>query len=141
MTVETKILEFSTSGNGEIVDITGDVAGAINESAVQNGVVTIFSPSATSALTTIEYESGCVKDLQRLFNEIADPQRHYAHNARWGDGNGHSHVQAALLGPSLSLPVREGALKVGTWQQAVAVNHDNRPRPRSIEVTIIGRRG
>ena len=138
MTVETKILEFSTSGNGEIVDITGDVAGAINESAVQNGVVTIFSPSATSALTTIEYESGCVKDLQRLFNEIADPQRHYAHNARWGDGNGHSHVRAALLGPSLSVPFVDRSMTLGTWQQLVFVDFDNRSRRRRLVAQIMG---
>jgi secondary thiamine-phosphate synthase enzyme len=138
MTVITKILEFSTSGNGEIIDITSDVASVIGEAAVQNGIVTIFSPSATSALTTIEYESGCVKDLQRLFNEIADPKRHYAHNARWGDGNGHSHVRAALLGPSLTVPFVEGSLTLGTWQQLVFVDFDNRSRRRRLIAQVMG---
>ncbi len=138
MTVVTKILEFSTSGNSDIIDITSDVASAISEAAVHNGIVTIFSPSATSALTTIEYESGCVKDLQRLFNEIADPERHYAHNARWGDGNGHSHVRAALLGPSLTVPFVDGSLTLGTWQQLIFVDFDNRSRRRRLVAQIMG---
>ena len=114
------------------------VAGAVTGSGLANGTVTVFCPSATSAVTTLEYESGCISDLQRLFDEIVDPARHYAHNARWGDGNGHSHVQAALMGPSITLPLRSGKLRLGTWQQVVATNHDNRPRKRTIEVTVTG---
>ena len=138
MTVQTKLVELSTAGNADIVDITTAVANAVKESAVLNGIVSIFSPSATSALTTIEYESGCIDDLQRLFNEIADPGRHYAHNARWGDGNGHSHVRAALLGPSLTVPFVDGVLTLGTWQQIIFVDFDNRSRRRRLVAQIIG---
>ena len=138
MTVQTKLVELSTAGNADIVDITSAVANAVKESAVLNGIVSIFSPSATSALTTIEYESGCIDDLQRLFNEIADPGRHYAHNARWGDGNGHSHVRAALLGPSLTVPFVDGVLTLGTWQQIIFVDFDNRSRRRRLVAQIIG---
>lgn len=138
MTVVTKIVELSTAGNGDVIDITGSVTNAVHEASVANGTVTIFSPSATSALTTLEYESGCVQDLKRLFNEIADPQRHYAHNARWGDGNGHSHVRAALLGPSLTVPIIDKELTLGTWQQIVFVDFDNRPRRRRLIAQIVG---
>ena len=138
MTVQTKLVELSTAGNADVVDITSAVVNAVKESAVLNGIVSIFSPSATSALTTIEYESGCIDDLQRLFNEIADPGRHYAHNARWGDGNGHSHVRAALLGPSLTVPFVAGVLTLGTWQQIIFVDFDNRSRRRRLVAQIIG---
>ena len=114
MTESTKILELSTAGNADIVDITRAVVGAVEESALNSGIVTLFTPSATSALTTIEYEPGCLEDLQRLFDEIVDPARHYAHNARWGDGNGHSHVRAAMLGPSLTVLFADGSLTLGT---------------------------
>jgi len=98
----------------------------------------VFSPSATSGLTTIEYESGCISDLRRLFDEIIDPGRHYAHNARWGDGNGHSHIRAALLGASFSVPFLNGRLTLGTWQQIIFVDFDNRPRRRELVVQMIG---
>ena len=105
---------------------------------MKNGVITLFTPSATSALTTIEYEPGCVEDLQRLFDEIIDPARHYAHNARWGDGNGHSHVRAALLGASLTIPFVDGGLTLGTWQQIIFVDFDNRSRHRRLVAQIMG---
>ena len=138
MTVNTKVLELSTAGNGDIKDVTQTVANAVRESAIMNGTVTVFTPSATSALTTIEYESGCVDDLRRLFDEIADPGRHYTHNARRGDGNGHSHVRAALLGPSLTVPIVEGSLTLGTWQQIIFVDFDNRSRRRRLVAQILG---
>ena len=121
-----------------MVDITRLVAGAVADCGLGTGTVTVFCPSATSALTTIEYESGCLSDLARLFDEIADPARPYAHNARWGDGNGHSHVRAALLGPSLTVPFVERALTLGTWQQIVYVDFDNRPRRRRLVAQIMG---
>ena len=138
MTVSTKIVELSTGGNAEIVDITAAVARALKESLLDSGIVTVFTPSATSALTTIEYEPGCVEDLQRAFDEIADPGRHYAHNARWGDGNGHSHLRAAMLGPSLTVPFVDSTLTLGTWQQIIFVDFDNRSRRRRLVVQIIG---
>lgn len=138
MVVETQTIGFETRGDADMLDITDNVANAVAETGLREGTVTIFSPSATSALTTIEYESGCLSDLRRLFDEVADPERHYAHNARWGDGNGHSHVRAALLGPSLTVPLVGGALTLGTWQQIIFVDFDNRPRRRELVVQIMG---
>ena len=110
----------------------------IRESGLNAGIVTIFCNSSTSALTTIEYESGALSDLKRLFDEIADPQREYQHNLRWHDGNGHSHVRAALLGPSLTVPFVAGELTLGTWQQILYVDFDNRSRQRRLVVQIMG---
>ncbi len=138
MTVKTGSLQVSTQGHADIVDITSHVAEVVIRSGLQNGIVTIFCPSATSALTTVEYESGCVSDLQRLFDELAPPGRDYAHEARWHDGNGHSHVRAALLGPSLTIPFVDKRLTLGTWQQIVFVDFDNRSRQRELVAQMIG---
>jgi len=110
----------------------------VGRSGLQHGIATIFCPSSTSGVTTIEYESGCLHDLQRLFDEIVNPDRHYAHDARWHDGNGHSHVRAALLGPSLTVPFVNGKLTLGTWQQVIFVDFDNRARRRELVVQLIG---
>ncbi len=136
--VKTQHIQLNTHGHGDMLDITAEVQRALKRSGLSDGTVTIFCPSATSALTTIEYESGCVQDLQRLFDELVNPDRHYAHNARWGDGNGHSHVRAALLGPSLTVPFVAGQLTLGTWQQIVYVDFDNRSRQRQLVVQLIG---
>ena len=138
MAVETFSIQLETQGDSDIQDITEAVGALLHKSELSNGIVTVFCPSATSALTTIEFESGCVSDLRRLFDEIADPDRHYAHNARWGDGNGHSHVRAALLGPSFTVPFVQNRLTVGTWQQIIYVDFDNRPRRRELVVQIMG---
>jgi secondary thiamine-phosphate synthase enzyme len=105
---------------------------------LKGGIVTVFCPSSTSALTTIEYEPGCLNDLRRLFDEILSPNREYAHNARWGDGNGYSHARAALLGASLTIPFVDGSLTLGTWQQVIYVDFDTHPRQRELVVQIIG---
>jgi secondary thiamine-phosphate synthase enzyme len=138
MNVETRTIRFSTEGDADIVNITDQVAVEVQATGLRAGTVTLFAPSATSALTTIEFESGCLHDLRRLFDEIVDPQRHYAHNARWGDGNGHAHVRAALLGPSLTIPFVNGQLTLGTWQQVVFVDFDNRARRRELVVQVMG---
>lgn len=138
MGVVTSRIELSTQGNADILDITRYVSNAVITSEIKNGIVTVFCPSATSALTTIEYEPGCVSDLRRLFDEIVDPSRNYAHNARWGDGNGHSHVRAALLGASLTVPFVNSRLTTGTWQQIIFVDFDNRPRRRELVAQVIG---
>ena len=138
MSVQTFALQLTTNGDADIQDITEAVADSIRDSGFENGTVTVFCPSATSALTTIEFESGCVSDLRRLFDETIDPQRDYAHNARWGDGNGHSHVRAALLGPSLTIPFVQGRLTLGTWQQIIYVDFDNRSRRRELVVQVLG---
>jgi secondary thiamine-phosphate synthase enzyme len=138
MPVETRTLKLQTQGNADILDITGPVSQAVAGTGLTSGTVTAFCASATSALTTIEFESGCLSDLRRLFDEIIDPERPYAHNARWGDGNGHSHVRAALLGPSLTVPFVGGRLTLGTWQQIIFVDFDNRHRQRELLLQIIG---
>jgi secondary thiamine-phosphate synthase enzyme len=138
MTVKTMSIQVSTRGNADIVDITDLVAKAVIESGVNDGVATIFTPSSTSGLTTIEYESGCLSDLRRLFDEIVDPERHYSHNARWGDGNGHSHVRAALIGASFTVPVVDKRLTLGTWQQIILIDFDNRSRKRDLVIQLVG---
>ena len=138
MSVQTYTIRISTQGNADIQDITRQLTNILSESGLEKGVITIFTSSSTSALTTIEFESGCLQDLRRLFDEIIDPQRHYAHNARWGDGNGHSHVRAALLGPSITIPFVDRRLTLGTWQQVIFVDFDNRQRQRELVVQIIG---
>jgi secondary thiamine-phosphate synthase enzyme len=138
MPIKSEKISLHTKGNTDILDITDQVAGVVSASGLMDGIVTIFSPSSTSGLTTIEYESGCIKDLRRLFDEIIDPGRHYDHNARWGDGNGHSHVRAALLGASFSVPFSNRKLTLGTWQQIVFIDFDNRSRSREVVVQIIG---
>jgi secondary thiamine-phosphate synthase enzyme len=138
MPVKTGSIHFNTRGNADIINITDRVAAALSESKLKDGVVTLFSPSSTSALTTIEFEAGCLSDLRRLFDEIISTKKDYAHNARWGDMNGFSHVRAALLGPSLSVPFTEGFLTLGTWQQIIFVDFDNRARQRELVVQIVG---
>jgi secondary thiamine-phosphate synthase enzyme len=138
MTVKTVFISLSTRGNADIRDITDQVTKHILQSGLKDGTATIFCPSSTSALTTIEYESGALSDLRRLFDEIIPSQREYAHNERWRDGNGHSHVRAALLGPSLTVPFVDGQLTLGTWQQIIYVDFDNRPRQRKLVVQLMG---
>ena len=138
MTVLSSSIQISTRGDADIHDITEQISNTVSTSGLKNGTVTIFCPSSTSALTTIEYESGALNDLRRLFDEIVPQNRDYAHNARWHDGNGHSHVRAALLGPSLTIPFIGGELTLGTWQQVIYVDFDNRPRRRELVVQLIG---
>jgi secondary thiamine-phosphate synthase enzyme len=138
MPVLTKKIQLNTKGNTDILDITDDVSRIVAGGGLENGTVTIFTPSSTSGLTTIEYESGCLTDLRRLLDEILDPSRPYAHNARWGDGNGHSHVRAALIGPSLTVPFIDRRLSLGTWQQIIFIDFDNRPRRRELVVQVLG---
>ena len=136
--VITESVKLSTRGNGEIVDITGQVARKVAESELDDGTVTIFSPSATSSLTTIEYESGLVHDLQTLFDRLVPQDIDYRHNLRWGDGNGHSHVRAALFGASLTVPFVSKRLTLGTWQQIVFLDFDVRPHNRELVLQMIG---
>ena len=136
--VVNKSIQLRTQGNGQVVDITSEVSRQVQGAGLKNGIVTLFTPSSTSALTTIEYESGAIHDLQQLFDRIVPPDLDYHHNLRWGDGNGHSHVRHALLGPSLTVPFVEGRLTLGTWQQIVFVDFDNRARSRSVVLQIMG---
>lgn len=138
MAVISKSISVNTKGNADIHDITDQITSAVSKSGLTTGTVTIFCPSSTSALTTIEYESGALSDLRRLFDEIVPADQEYAHNQRWHDGNGHSHVRAALLGPSLTIPFVDVQLTLGTWQQVIYVDFDNRPRQRELILQLIG---
>lgn len=122
----------------DIVDITPLLGDALKASGIEQGTLSAFVVGSTGSLTTIEFEPGVVQDLKDAVIRMAPPDRPYAHELAWHDGNGHSHVQAALLQPHICLPVRNHALRLGTWQQVVAINHDNRARHRVIEATIIG---
>ena len=136
--VVTRHLELRTSGHGDIVDITGEVGSALRDSGLHDGVVTLFVSGATGGLTTIEFEPGLVHDFKDLFERLAPEGLDYEHNKRWGDGNGHSHVRASLLGPSLNVPFADGALILGTWQQIVFVDFDNRSRERRLVLQFMG---
>jgi secondary thiamine-phosphate synthase enzyme len=130
-------LEFGTR-IGDVIDITKNVNAAVQESGLQSGIVVVFVPGATGAVTTIEHEPGLVYDINAALERIAPEQMEYAHDQRWGDGNGHSHVRASLIGPSLTVPFSGSQLILGTWQQIVFLELDNRPRERRITLQILG---
>jgi secondary thiamine-phosphate synthase enzyme len=138
LSIFCKSANVSLDTGPDIRDITPLLQNMIHESQVENGSLCATMVGSTGSLTTIEYEPGVVRDLMAAVNRLAPPDLEYEHEKAWHDGNGHSHVQAALLGPSIALPIRRGELKLGTWQQVVAINHDNRSRQRTIEVTITG---
>ena len=131
-------IEISLEKGPDIFDISPLLVNGIQASGIRNGCLNATMVGSTGSLTTIEHEPGVVEDLKKAMDRMAPPDIAYAHELAWHDGNGHSHVQAALMGPSISLPIRQGRLRLGTWQQVVAINHDNRSRRRSIEVTITG---
>jgi secondary thiamine-phosphate synthase enzyme len=138
LTVVTKQLSLNTQGEQDIIDITGMVSKAVNESRVKDGVITVFVPGATGALTTIEYEPGLLMDFPNMLERVAPKNLIYEHEKRWHDGNGHSHVRASLIGPSLTIPVVEGKLTLGTWQQIVFLELDVHSRRRTLILQIIG---
>ena len=138
MEIVTEHLEFTTHGNAECIDITSRIGDILEKTGFQDGLVTVFVPGATGALTTLEYESGLVEDLENLWERIIPHTIAYHHDRTWGDGNGHSHVRASLLGPSLSIPFSTGTLTLGTWQQIVFIDFDNRSRSRKLVVQCIG---
>jgi secondary thiamine-phosphate synthase enzyme len=138
VTVQTEHIELSTHGEADAIDITDPVRSAIAKSGLRDGIACIFAPGSTGGVTTIEFESGCISDLQGLFSRIAPRNLEYEHHKRWGDGNGHSHVRAALLGPSLAIPFVEGEPTLGTWQQIIFVDFDNRARSRRLVLQLVG---
>ena len=138
MAVITKHLNFDTKGNTDIVDITDDVTVVVKESGIEDGIVTVFAPGSTMAVTTLEYEPGLVFDLTQALERIAPQDIVYQHNERWHDGNGHSHVRASLLGQSETFPIINGNVALGTWQQIICIDLDNRPRSRKLIVQIVG---
>ncbi|MBN2427789.1 MAG: YjbQ family protein [Deltaproteobacteria bacterium] len=131
-------IEIATGIGPDIVNITPQLGAIVRQAGVLNGSLQATVIGSTGSLTTIEFEPGVVEDLKKAISRLASPDAVYEHEKAWHDGNGHSHVQAALLGPSIVVPIRSGSLALGTWQQVVTINHDNRPRRRRIEITIIG---
>ncbi len=138
MNVHTQTISLNTQGFCDIIDITPAVQSAVAKSHVTDGLVTVFCPGSTGAVTTIEYEPGVLRDLKDALERIAPENIPYQHDMRWGDGNGFSHVRAALMKPSLSIPLAGGRLTLGTWQQIVFIDFDNRPRDRRLPVQILG---
>ena len=131
--------ELSTDGDGSVLDLSGPIGDFLAEHEAWEGILVVFIPGSTAGITTIEYESGAVEDLRRTIDRIAPRGSDYAHDRRWGDGNGFSHVRAALVGPSVSIPVERGVPILGTWQQVVLCDFDNRPRRRTVVMQFVGR--
>lgn len=138
MKISTTKLTEKTQGYCDIIDITAKVQGQIQKEKIHRGLATLFVSGSTAALTTIEYEPGLVEDLKELLERFIPSNKKYHHDDRWGDDNGFSHLRAALLGPSLQIPIESGRLLLGTWQQIVLLDFDNRPRTREIMIQIMG---
>ncbi len=136
--VKTKRLKLSTKGRDHVIDITGEVGGIVSESKIKNGLVAVFIHGSTASVTTIEYEPGLVKDIKTIDEKLVPSSVSYAHDATWGDANGYAHLRASLIGPSLTVPVVDGSMTLGTWQQIVVIDHDNRPRSREVIVQVMG---
>ncbi len=138
MTVVTKSITFKTKGSCDIIDITAQVANEVKQSEVNNGAVTLFISGSTAGITTIEYESGLLGDFRNMWDRVIPQNIPYEHNKTWGDGNGHSHVRASMLGASLTIPFAGKRLTLGTWQQIVFIDFDNRSRSRELVLQIMG---
>jgi secondary thiamine-phosphate synthase enzyme len=138
MAVITTSIRLRTKGETDLVDITAEVEESVRDSGISSGIVTVFIPGSTAGVTTIEYESGAIQDFREAIDRIAPRGIRYHHDARWGDGNGYSHVRAALQGASLTVPFSSSELLLGTWQQIIVVDFDNRPRTREVILQIIG---
>ena len=131
-------IELRTRGNPDLVDITGQISVILRDSGLETGNLTVFVIGSTAAITTFEYEPGLVTDMQELYDKLVPKNKHYSHDETWGDANGFSHLRASLQGPSLTIPFEQGKLSLGTWQQVVLAEFDNRPRERQIVVQLIG---
>jgi secondary thiamine-phosphate synthase enzyme len=138
MPVKSGSISISTKGKDDVVDITSKVAESISASKIRSGLVNVFVSGSTASVTTIEYEPGLVRDIKALGERLAPSDDEYSHNDTWGDGNGHSHIRASVIGPSLTVPFVNGKMALGTWQQIVVIDHDTRSRSRDITVQIIG---
>jgi secondary thiamine-phosphate synthase enzyme len=138
MTVLSKVLQIKSKGEDDIIDLTKQTAKVVLDSKLADGIVTVFVVGSTAAITTIEFERGLAKDFPQMLSRVAPKEIYYEHEKIWQDGNGHSHVRAALIGPSLTVPFKDGSLILGTWQQIVLVEMDTRPRERKVVFQIIG---
>ena len=131
-------IHLETKGAGDLIDITGRLVDMLEHTKLQTGQVIVFNIGSTAAITTFEFESGMIQDMKELYEKIVPANRHYHHDDTWGDANGFSHLRAALQGPSITIPFEKGKLLLGTWQQVVLAEFDNRPRNRQVAVQIIG---
>lgn len=138
MAITTKRITIETTGGIDLKDITRDLRRVVEESGFKEGSLVVFVPGSTAAVTTIEYEPGLIADIKRALEQIAPAGIPYEHDQRWHDGNGHSHIRAALLKPSLTVPFVDGSLALGTWQQVVFIELDVRPRTRTVIIQLIG---
>lgn len=138
MAVANGTIKLKTSAKDEIIDVTGRVQDIVSGSDLRNGLACVFVAGSTAAVTTVEHEPGLVADMQEAMERLYPKDKDYEHHRRWGDGNGHSHVRASFVGPSLTIPVVDGRLLLGTWQQIVFMEFDNKPRNREITVQIVG---
>ena len=138
MTVAVREIVLQTRGDGDVLDLTAQVTGFVGTAGVFSGMVVVAVVGSTAGITTIEYEPGLAADLRKAFDRIAPAGIAYEHDRRWGDGNGHAHVRASMLGPSVALPLVEGKVLLGTWQQVVLVDFDTRPRTRRVVVQVLG---
>lgn len=138
MTCQTVRMAIESNGHGHVLDITGNVSAAVSSSGIRSGTATVFVTGSTAGVTTLEFEPGLVHDLTAAFERLYPRALDYRHHERWGDDNGHSHVRASMLGPSLVVPFEEGELTLGTWQQIVLVDFDTRPRQREYVVQLLG---
>jgi secondary thiamine-phosphate synthase enzyme len=136
--LHTGQLRFSTDGDGDVIDLTEGVESVLESSGVENGMVSVFVPGSTAAVTAMEHEPGGVRDLREALERLIPAQGDYEHNRLNHDTNSHAHIRAAIVGPSESVPVRDGSLALGTWQQLVLVDFDDRPRQRTVVVQVIG---
>ncbi len=136
--VRSATFEVSTEGFGDVIDVTARVAASVSESGVRNGIVCVANPGSTAGITTVEFEPGAVADLKAALEKLAPEQARYRHNDAWDDGNGFAHLRSALVGASQSFPVRDGKVALGTWQQIVLLDFDNRPRRRKLVVSVVG---
>ena len=138
MSTKSSTIQVTTEGRTDVIDLTSAVEDRVGSSGIKNGIATVFVPGSTAGVTTIEFESGVVEDLRKAVERLVPSNIHYDHDARWGDGNGYAHVRASFLGPSLTIPFASGKLLLGTWQQIILVDFDNRPRKREVVVHIQG---
>ena len=138
MTVITRNIRIKSSRENDIVDITEQTSKAVKDTKIENGIVTVFISGSTAAITTIEYEPGLKTDFPKMLSRVAPKDIEYEHDKTWHDGNGHSHVRASLVGPSLTIPFREGQLMLGTWQQIVLIEMDAKPRERMVILQMMG---
>ncbi len=136
--VHQEQITFDTTGHGEMHDLTDKVARAVDASGVRTGVAQVFALGSTSAVSVVEFEPGLARDVPEMLDRLIPPSRDYGHEQAWHDGNGHSHLQATLMGPSLAVPINDGQLVLGTWQQVFHLECDVRPRSRTVVVTVIG---